>query len=135
MTKAMILTKAVPVFEEAGDLVAAYLFGSRENGDFRPQSDADFGVLFHGSIDLSYLIRIQQKLEDTLGLRVDLIDLRSAGSFLALDIIRGIRFLCKDETLCDEFELFVLSRAGDLAFIERQRRALLLHGEIDVSGQ
>ena len=131
----MFLTKAGLILEEADDLVAAYFFGSRMNGDYGPQSDADFGVLFRDRIDLTRMIRIQQNLENVLGLPVDLIDLRSAGSFLALDIIRGIRFICRDKTMCDEFELFVLSRAGDLAFLERRRRAFLLHGEIDASGQ
>jgi hypothetical protein len=49
--------------------------------------------------------------------------------FLAAEIIRGERLFTKDEHEADEYELYVLRRAGDLAPLERERMALVL-GEI-----
>ena len=118
----------VPVLKRHEYLVGAYLFGSRVKGDAHPGSDLDIGVLSREPIPLTRLIRIQGDVEDAVGLRVDLVDLRSASAFLALDIVRGVRILCRDAVWCDEFELFVLSRAGDLEPFERQRRESLLGG-------
>jgi len=129
MKNEMILEKVASVLGQFDRLVAAYLFGSRANGDYGPGSDVDIGVLFEEELGLARVVRIEQAMEEAIGLPVDVLDLRRASSFLALDIVRGIRILCHEETLCDEFELFVLSRAGDLAFFERQRRAVLLGKE------
>lgn len=115
-----------PVLKRHEDLVGAYFFGSRAKGEAHPGSDLDIGVLGRGPIPLQRLITIQGEVEDALGMRADIVDLRTASAFLALDIVRGLRIFCRDPFLCDEFELFVLSRAGDLAPFERQRRRSLL---------
>jgi hypothetical protein len=66
-------------------------------------------------------------LEDLFGAqRVDLVVLPEADPFLAANIIRGERLYCRDETEADEYELYVLRRAGDLAPLERERIALIL---------
>jgi hypothetical protein len=46
--------------------------------------------------------------------------------FLALDAIRGERIFGRDGRRLDEFDLYVLRRAGDLAYHERERRRMLL---------
>ena len=120
------LRRLVSVLEQQEELVGAYLFGSRATGEFSPDSDVDIGVFFEGNAPLQQLVKIQVAVEDAIGVRADVVDLRAASAYLALDIVRGIRFFCADDFRCDEFELFVLSRAGDLAPFERQRRAVLL---------
>ncbi|RKZ68609.1 MAG: hypothetical protein DRQ48_08570 [Gammaproteobacteria bacterium] len=121
-----IFDRLVPVLGQNEDLVGAYLFGSRAAGDSTVESDVDIGIFFEQKIGLHRLVEIQIAVEEVIGLRVDLVDLRTAGAYLALDIVRGVRFLCADHFRCDEFELLVLSRAGDLAPFERQRRNSLL---------
>ena len=69
---------------------------------------------------------MESALEDALGLGVDLVDLASCRTFLALEIIDGERIYCADADACDRFELYVLRKAGDLARFERERRASLL---------
>lgn len=110
------------------DILALYLFGSHARGDARPGSDVDLGVLPRGRrrMSLDRLIALESRFEQRLGRPVDLVDAGACAAFLALDIIRGERVYCADETLCDEFDLFVLRRAADLAPFERQRRSLLL---------
>lgn len=105
---------------------AAYIFGSHAAGDATAGSDVDVAVLFDEGPGLDEVLSLERRLEEALGREVDLIDLGSASAFLALDVIRGLRVVCRDEDECDEFELYVLRRAGDLEPFERARREMLL---------
>lgn len=107
-------------------VLAVYLFGSRTKGEEHPESDVDLAVLFEEPQDLDELIDLECRVEEALGAPVDLIDLGKANAFLALDAIRGERIYCADSTRCDEFDLYVLRRAGDLAPFEWERRRMLL---------
>ena len=57
---------------------------------------------------------------------MDLVVLSEADPFLAAEIIRGERIFDRDSLEADEYELYVLRRAGDLAPLERERMALIL---------
>ena len=107
-------------------LLAAYLFGSRATGEENESSDADVAVLFRNPLALDIVLSLEAELERAIGLSVDLLDLRRASPFLALDVLRGVRFLSPDPVAADEYELYVLRRAGDLEYLERERRAILL---------
>jgi predicted nucleotidyltransferase len=112
----------------AGDprILALYLFGSRARHEETEHSDADIGILFYQEQTLRDVLLLEDTLERRLGLKVDLVDAGRANAFLALDIIRGERVFCADEDRCDEFDLYVMRRAGDLAPFERERRSRLL---------
>jgi len=121
-----ILDRLRRVLNEREGLIAAYLFGSQATGEAFEESDADVAVLFERPLSLEEQIRLEDELERSVGRRVDLLDLRRANPFLALDIINGIRFIENDPVAADEYELYILRRAGDLAPLERERRAMLL---------
>ena len=108
------------------DVRALYVFGSQRIGNQRPDSDLDLGVLYRSRQPLGATLALEQELEETIGRKVDLVDAGRTGAFLALDIVRGERILCRESTETDRFELYVLRRAGDLLPFERQRQALLL---------
>lgn len=112
----------------AGDprILALYLFGSRVRGEETEQSDVDVGILWREEQTLRDVLEREDDLERRLGLKVDLVDAGRANAFLALDIIRGERVFCADPDRGDEFELYVMRRAGDLAPFERERRRRLL---------
>lgn len=112
----------------AGDprILALYLFGSRGRREETPESDADVGVLWREEQGLREVLLLEDTLERRLGLKVDVVDAGRASAFLALDIIRGELVFCADADRCDEFELYVMRRAGDLAPFERERRRRLL---------
>jgi predicted nucleotidyltransferase len=112
----------------AGDprIMALYLFGSRGRHEETEQSDVDVGLLFQQEESLREVLLLEDALERRFGRQVDLVDVGRASAFLALDVIRGERVFCVDEDRCDEFELYVMRRAGDLAPFERERRRLLL---------
>lgn len=112
----------------AGDprILTLYLFGSRARHEETEHSDVDVGVLFHQEQTLRDVLLLEDALEQRLGMKVDLVDAGRANAFLALDIIRGERIFCADQDRCDEFDLYVMRRAGDLAPFERERRRRLL---------
>ena len=117
---------------------ALYVFGSRsaeilqaiQDDTLRiqpSQSDLDIGVLAHSLLSIDEKIGLTLELEELFRLsRVDLVLLQEADAFLAANIIRGERIYAEDSYFADEYELFVLRRAGDLAELERARMAMIL---------
>ena len=135
------LTRLERICEEFGIRIL-YVFGSQAEGvrDWVAglkgkirfdQSDVDVGVKGQPGEKraIKDKVRLSGSLEDYFGCsRVDLVFLEEADPFLAAEIIRGERLMAQDENEADEYELYVLRRAGDLAFLERERIALLLEG-------
>ena len=94
-------------------------------------SDVDIGVKVASETALSVheKVRLALTLEDLLEVtRVDLVCLSDADPFVAANIVRGVRLYARDPYQADEYELYVLRRAGDLAPLERERMALILEG-------
>lgn len=94
----------------------------------RESSDVDIGV--KPAPGRLYEVRekahMMVQLEDLFSVhRVDLVILTDADPFLAANVIRGERLHARDAHLADEYELYILRRAGDLAPLERERMALI----------
>ena len=68
-------------------LLAEYGFGSRVQGQARPDSDLDMAVLVAGYADLLQLWELAGDLADAVGCAVDLLDLRAASTVLQYQII------------------------------------------------
>ncbi len=119
-------------------IMAFYVFGSRGIELFqaiqddtiklaKSSSDLDFGVLTYAPFSIEDKVNLTLELESLFGLSdIDLFILPEVDAFLAANIIRGERVYAEDSYLADEYELFVLRRAGDLAELERQRIAAIL---------
>lgn len=93
--------------------------------------DVDLGVLpaqkYH--LNVKDRVRLTVDLEDLIGVcRVDLVILSEASPFLALDVIRGEELYSADPNRSAEYELYILRKAGDLAYFERLRRKQILTG-------
>ena len=124
------------------DVGALYAFGSRAAEvaafvqgqgplDSTSRSDIDLGVLPRPGhrLDVDDRVRLTIELEDLLNVpRVDLVVLPQAAPYLALDVVSGELLFSADPIREAEYELYVLRRAGDLAFFERERRRTLLAG-------
>lgn len=123
--RALSIPEIEHVLRETGTgdprILALYLFGSRARGEETEHSDVDVGVLWKEEQSLRDVLLLEDALERRLGLKVDVVDAGRATPFLALDIIRGERLYCADPDRCDEFDLYVMRRAGDLAPFERER--------------
>jgi predicted nucleotidyltransferase len=117
-----------------------YVFGSRAE-EARQWLERKMPVLAPGGSDVDVGVRpksgclhqvrdkvaLTDALEDFVGCgRVDLVILPEADPFVAVAVIRGERLYAEDPHQADEYELYLLRRAGDLAPIERERMALVL---------
>ena len=90
-------------------------------------SDLDVGALTHSPFSIEDKVNLILALETIFAApRVDLFLLQEADAFLAANVIRGERIFAEDSYLADEYELYVLRRAGDLAELERERMAMIL---------
>ena len=123
-------------------LAVLYVFGSQSRAVWewlandRPLSlaaghDVDIGVksLPAQSLTVRQKVELALALEALLGAaRVDLVCLEDADPFLAVNIMRGERLYTADSYASDEYELYLLRRAGDLAPFERARMNAILEG-------
>ena len=117
-----------------------YVFGSQakramewidEQMDCFPYRDSDVDVGVKGFPGKSWSVvekvKLSIALEDLFNCeRVDLVVLSEADPFLAAEIIRGERLFAHDERIADEYDLYILRRAGDLVPLERERMSLIL---------
>ena len=121
---------AVYAFGSRGTELAAFLRGESAL-DPANAADFDLGVLpqIGRVVDVQGRVHLTQALEDLFsGARVDLVVLPEARPYLALDVVSGELICCPDPIREAEYQLFVLRRAGDLAFFERERRRMVLAG-------
>jgi predicted nucleotidyltransferase len=121
-------------------VASLYVFGSRarevydwaEQGGARlspSRSDVDIGARARPDTfwSVKEKVILAQALEDLFDCpRVDLVVLNEADPFLAAEVIRGERLFAADAHEADEYELYVLRRAGDLMPLERERLDMIL---------
>jgi predicted nucleotidyltransferase len=120
------------------DIVYAFGSRAREVSEFlcglgpidkSTTSDADIAIKSspnHSTVPVREKVEIAAEIEDLLGVgRVDLVILSEADPFLAANIVRGERLFCRDPYAADEYELYVLRRAGDLSPLETERLSLI----------
>jgi len=90
-----------------------YLFGSRETGMLRPDSDTDIALLLphHQAKQEKNLIlsKCRFDLEDALHCPVDLLNARQVSTVFQKEIISGDLIYCADQYAVDEFEMLVIS--------------------------
>lgn len=118
-------------------LDSLYAFGSQAQSAVRSiemntpmppsESDLDMGVLPRNPLSVIQKIELALALETMFDVsRVDLVALPEADPFLAVNIIRGERLYARENYQSDEYELYLLRRAGDLAPFERERMMMVM---------
>lgn len=115
------------------EVQAVTLFGSRAEGSAREDSDLDLAVLLPRRADPVRLWEAGEAIARTLGVDVDLIDLRAASTVMQFQVITTGRRLFAEGGEADCYEMFVLgemmalneARAPLIADIEREGR---VHG-------
>ena len=126
------------------DLEIMYAFGSHAENALKWLKDerSSLSILSPSDLDIAVKpsskrklsakekVRISMALEDLFSTnRVDLVNLPEADPFLAANIIRGERLFSKNTYLADEYDLYILRRAGDLIPLERERIGLIMGEE------
>jgi uncharacterized protein len=109
-------------------LLAIYAFGSRIQGNARPDSDLDLAILVAGYAQPLALWTLADEVAEIAGCSVDLLDLRAASTVMQYQIItNGQRWWARDAQAA-LFEAAVLSektaldtaRAGVLIDIQKE---------------
>ena len=123
------------------DLEIIYAFGSHAEDALKWLKDeqSSLPILSPSDLDIGIKPAVKKKLsvkekshlamalEDLFFVsRVDLVSIPEADPFLAANIIRGERLFSRNTYLADEYDLYVLRRAGDLIPLERERIALIM---------
>jgi predicted nucleotidyltransferase len=115
-----------------------YVFGSRaqevlewlhdEEAALAPgDSDVDIGVKPSEKLSVRQKAELAVAFENLFGVyRIDLASIPEVNPFLAANIIRGERLYNSDSYLADEYDLYILRRAGDLIPLERERQQLIM---------
>lgn len=125
-----------PVAVGEARILGLYLFGSEAEGTAGEHSDVDLGVLFADrSAGLEDVVRLEARFAEALERSVDLVNLGTCNAFLALQAIRGERIYEGDGLACDEFDLYVMRRAADLAPYEHERRRMILESGGSLQGE
>jgi uncharacterized protein len=109
--------------------VVKFINGEMPTINVSSLSDIDIGVKPSAGkmLSLKEKVHLSISFEDLFAVnRLDLVVLPEADPFLAANIIRGERLFCRDEYAADEYELYILRRAGDLAPLERERISLVM---------
>lgn len=86
-----ILRSAMP------GLMACYLFGSAARGETSPDSDLDIAILLPAGEQIPDYLDLVARLSDAAGRQVDLVDLRKAGDFLRVEVLRDGLSLFKSD--------------------------------------
>ena len=124
-------TQILYAFGSRGREAWEWMHGKREALPPGPP-DLDIGVkpIYGAAFPVRRKVELALALEDFFGVsRVDLVFLPEADPFLAANIIRGERLYAANAHAADEYDLYILRRAGDCAHLERERLALILDCE------
>ncbi len=93
-----------PIWEGAPEVVAAWAFGSAQDGQVRPGSDLDIGVLMARPPAFDEQLDLLGRLQDTLALdEVDLVVLNDANAILRFEAVSGRRLFTRDLLALVEF--------------------------------
>lgn len=116
----VIVDRLRRVFE---DLVAAYRFGSTAQGTATSASDADIAVLARERIAPARRFDVQEQVAAEIGRDVDLVDLASASTVMAIQVItKGDLIYEGDSDARGRFEDLTF---GAYARLNEERRAIL----------
>ncbi len=112
-----LLTESVP------GIIAIYRFGSSVTGHSRPDSDIDLAILADRRLDPHVRFDLQDRLSAALRRPVDLVDLRSATTVMASQVVTtGVVVHDGDPVLRGVFEDYVY---GAYARLNEERRGIL----------
>jgi predicted nucleotidyltransferase len=99
----------------------ALLFGSQANGNVRPDSDIDLGLLAQEPLSADFKLQLMQTVGAKFGRPVDIVDLFHVPEPITGQVLKGIR-LIGDDTACGNLLYRHLLNVAD--FFPLQQRIL-----------
>ena len=98
------------IVEALPDVAGIYIFGSAGTNFEKKDSDIDLAILTISPILPAFLWDLSQIIAVHLSKDVDLINLKDASTVFCFQIIStGKRVYCRDQAICDEFEMLAYS--------------------------
>ncbi len=85
-------TKIVPILKAAGVSFAG-IFGSYARGEAKPESDLDVLVKFSSRKTLLEFIRLERRLSEMLGVKVDLVTEEFLSPYIRPNVLRDLKVL------------------------------------------
>ena len=105
-------------------VLAAWLFGSSQDGVVRPGSDVDIAVLSDSLPSLEERLELQSHLAHATQEEVDLVWLNGASSVLRFEALQGRPLYCRDPERRAEFaSLAAREYEDDMALAQRGLKA------------
>ena len=92
------------ILDRASGVIAAWLFGSAQDGHVPVGSDIDFGILFEDEPSLQTLLDLYEQIARATEIEeIDLIVLNTANPILAFEAVSGKSVYCRDKHIRAEF--------------------------------
>jgi len=112
------------IFESHPNVIAAWCFGSAQNGLVGEKSDVDIAVLFRETPSLDDLVGLQADLQKELQFdQVDLVVLNDASPITRFEAVSGRPVFCRDLSARAEFVSLTAREYEDaIAFIQKGLR-------------
>jgi predicted nucleotidyltransferase len=116
--------QTVPIWQETSAVIAAWAFGSAQEGQIAPGSDVDVGVWFEESPSFEQQLALLGRLQETLGVdEIDLVVLNDANPILRFEAISGRALFNRDPSRRAGFASLTAREYEDaMAFWERGLR-------------
>ena len=121
MSKIIDWEQAQPVWEAAANVIAAWAFGSAQDGHVRSGGDVDIGILFEAAPSLDELTGLLARLQNAFQIEdIDLVPLNEANPILRFEAVSGRPLFCRDPGRRAEFvSLTAREYEDEMAFLER----------------
>lgn len=104
MSRVLDWSKTEAIFEETPNVVAAWVFGSAQEGRVRPGGDVDIGILYDRLPTLAEQLELIARLERALDrAEIDLTPLNRTNAILRFEAVSGRSIFCRDLARRAEF--------------------------------
>jgi uncharacterized protein len=104
MSRLIDWDKTRPIWESTPGVVAAWAFGSAQEGELRDGSDADIAVLMTRRPSFADQLALLGRLQEALQLEdIDLVILNEANPILRFEAVSGRRLFTRDLAALAEF--------------------------------
>lgn len=121
MSKKIEWEQTESIWKTTPKLIAAWAFGSAQDGEIRLGGDVDIGLLFESPPSLDEQLDLLAKLQDALQFEaIDLVVLNEANPILRFEAISGKSLFCRDAGQRAEFvSLAAREYEDEMAFWQR----------------
>lgn len=120
MSKTIDWSQTKSIWADEPNIIAAWAFGSAQEGTIRDSGDIDIGILVESAPSLKELTRLLSHLQEALQFEdIDLVVLNDANPILRFEALSGRSLFCRDLSRRAEFASLTAREYEDsMAFFE-----------------